>query len=109
MPGQDYDAAVFMVKGDAKLDSIIKNAKKDNKLTIELIVDNKFDQSLLLLDSISPFLKGRILVGDTYFPKVFDYNLKQIDTVCLNKDYADKTIEIKSKRDTPADNSSRNR
>jgi len=102
LPGLDYDAAVFMVKGDANLGSIIKNAKKDNKITIELIVDNKFDQSLLLLDSLSPFLKGRILVGDTFFPKVFDYNLKQIDTVCLNKDYADKTIQIKSERDTPA-------
>jgi hypothetical protein len=79
--------------------------KNEDTLTVELLVDTRLDTSLVLLDSLSPFVKGRILVGDD-FPKDFDYNIEQILTSCLAKDVTDKTLEIESKSDPliiPAD------
>ena len=98
-PGKGYDAAIFIVNGKADLRDITNKMKKnEDKFTIELLVDLRLDTSLVILDSESPFLKGRILVGDD-FPKIFDYDIKQILTSCIAKDVTDKITKVESNND----------
>jgi hypothetical protein len=98
-PGKAYDAAIFIVHGKADLQDITNKMKKnEDKLTIELLVDLRLDTSLVILDSESPFLKGRILVGND-FPKIFDYDIKQVLTSCIAKDVTDKITKVESNTD----------
>ena len=98
-----YDAAISIIKGRVSLDDVIKELNGKDKFTIELITNFKpANLGLVLLDSNSAILKGRIIVGEEPRQETFDYKIDQVDTVCHQVALKEETNIIESKRNEPA-------
>jgi hypothetical protein len=71
---------------------------------INLLITNlqPANLGLVLLDSNSAILKGRIIVGEEPKQETFDYKIDQVDTVCHQIALKDETNVIESKRNEPA-------
>jgi hypothetical protein len=98
-----FDAAISIIKGRISLDDVIRELNGKDKFTIELITNLKpANLGLVLLDSNSAILKGRIIVGEEPKQETFDYKIDQVDTVCHQVALKEETNIIESKRDEPA-------
>ena len=100
-----YDLAVHEIDGKADLRKVLQNLndKKDKDVIFQMILDNDpTETSLVLLDTLSTNLKGKIIVGALDSdPKEFDYDIEKVHTDCMETTAIDKTKQIESKIDEP--------
>jgi hypothetical protein len=102
-----FDLAIHEIEGKAKLDKVLKSmhGKNNKDVIFQMILDmdsSATETSLVLLDTLSTNLKGKIIVGvKDSDPKDFDFDIEKVHTNCIENTVAKKTLTLESNIDDP--------